>query len=204
MTSRSVEQQPGAKPTTIVWRNRILAFLAVAVVVVVAYFILAAFIPRWWAQRIATMSGHGSFAKGIWSGLALGFVCTLVPLLLLLFAALMWRRRAGRFLAGAAAVLAIATAIPNLMTLTIVLGGNTAAHAGERILDVDAPGFRGATLIAAIVAAALFLLLVFVVLRRRYRTRRAAKRPAPAGPVETTPAPPPTGTNRSGETPPQD
>ncbi|WP_280267427.1 permease [Nocardia wallacei] len=187
MTSRSVEQTSG-KPAVTTWRNRILAALAVAAVLVATYFILAAFIPRWWAQRIANMSGHGSFAKGIWSGLALGFVCTLVPLLLLLFAVTVWRRRGGRFLAGVAAVLAVAAALPNLMTLTIVWGGSNAAHAGERILDVDAPGFRGASLIAAIVAAALFLLLVFVVLRRRYRKRRAAKQVQQQQPAE--PAPP--------------
>ncbi|RDI49725.1 permease [Nocardia mexicana] len=188
MTSRSVEQTSGSKPATTTWRNRIIAGVAVVAVLVAAYFILAAFIPRWWAQRIANMSGHGSFAKGIWSGLALGFVCTLVPLLLLLFAVTVWKRRGGRFLAGVAAVLAVAAALPNLMTLTIVLGGNNAAHAGERILDVDAPGFRGASLTAAIVAAAIFLLLVFVVVRRRYRKRRAAKQ-APQ-PQTAEPAPP--------------
>ncbi|GAB2704494.1 hypothetical protein GCM10027089_28280 [Nocardia thraciensis] len=184
-----MEQTSGTKPASTTWRNRIIAGVAVVAVLVAAYFILAAFIPRWWAQRIANMSGHGSFAKGIWSGFALGFVCTLVPLLLLLFAVTVWKRRGGRFLAGVAAVLAVAAALPNLMTLTIVLGGNNAAHAGERILDVDAPGFRGASLIAAIVAAAIFLLFVFVVVRRRYRKHRAAKqaqRPQPAEPTPPT------------------
>ncbi|BCK56937.1 permease [Nocardia wallacei] len=202
MTSRSVEQTAGHKPASTTWRNRILALLAVAVVLVVAYFILAAFIPRWWAQRVASMSGHGSFAQGIWSGLALGFLCTLIPLLLLLFAVLSWRRRAGRFLAGAAAVLALVAALPNLMTLTIVLGGSSAAHAGERVLDVDAPGFRGASLTAAIVAGVLFALLVFLVVRRKYRTHRAAKRSGLAQPVDTTPAPPPPGPPGPREDPP--
>ncbi|WP_228824103.1 permease [Nocardia blacklockiae] len=202
MTSRSVEQPAGTKPDATTWRNRIFAALAIAVVLVVAYFILAAFIPRWWAQRIASMSGHGSFAQGIWSGLALGFLCTFIPLLLLLFATLMWRRRGGRFLAGAALVLAVAAALPNLMTLTIVLGGSSAAHAGERVLDVDAPGFRGATLIAAIVAAALFLLLVFTVVRKRFRKRRAAKHAAGARPVDTPPPPPTGGTSGVREDPP--
>ncbi|MBF6330054.1 permease [Nocardia transvalensis] len=187
MTSRNAEQSSDTRSSLVTWRNRIIALLLVIAALVAAYFLVAAFVPRWWAQRIAEMSGHGSFAKGIWSGLALGFLCTLVPLLLLLFAALMWRKRAGRFFAGAAAVLAVAAALPNLMTLSIVAGGNNAAHAGERILDVDAPGFRGATLIAAIVAAALFVLMVFGVVRRRFRKHRAAQ-PAPAAPT-----PPPTG-----------
>jgi hypothetical protein len=171
MTSQPVEQSHSTNK----WRNRIIGVLAVAVALVVAYFILASFIPRWWAQRIAAMSGHGSFAKGIWSGLGLGFVCTVVPLFLLMAVAGVWRRRGGRFLAGAAAVLALAVSLPNLMTLTIVWGGSNAAHAGERVLDVDAPGFRGASLIGAIVAAALFGLALFLRIRGRLRTRRAAK-----------------------------
>ncbi len=174
------------------WRNRIIAVLAVVAALVVAYFILASFIPRWWAQRIAAMSGHGSFAKGIWSGLALGFLCTLVPLFLLLGVVTMWRRRGGRFLAGGAAVLAVATALPNLMTLTIVWGSSNAAHAGERVLDVDAPGFRGASLIGAIVSAALFLLVLFLRVRGRLRTHRTGKhRQTPQAPPAATPPPEP-------------
>ncbi|RDI65431.1 permease [Nocardia pseudobrasiliensis] len=189
MTTRSVEQSPGSGSSSATWRNRIVGLLLVIVALVIAYFLLAAFIPRWWAQRIAEMSGHGSFAKGIWSGLALGFLCSLVPLLLLLCAALIWRRRGGRFVAGAAAVLAVAAAVPNLMTLSIVAGGSSAAHAGERVLDVDAPGFRGATLIGAIVAAALFLLVVFGSVRRRFRKHRAATRPEQPAPTTTPTSP---------------
>ncbi|MGV9411464.1 permease [Nocardia sp. NPDC003693] len=159
------------------WRNRIIAVVVSALVLWVSYLILAAFIPRWWAQRIAE-SVSGSFAKGIWSGLLMGAVCTALPLFLLLLAGTTWRKRGGPFIAGAAAVLALATAIPNLMTLTIVLGNSNAAHAGERILDVDAPGFRGAALAGAIGAAIVFLVVAFLVLRRRFRKNRAAKQRA--------------------------
>ncbi|MCX4095102.1 permease [Nocardia sp. alder85J] len=176
MTSHSVEQPVGVRPGANVWRHRILGALAFVVVLVLAYVLVAAFIPRWWAQRIAGMSGHGSFSRGIWSGLLLGVLCTAIPLLLLLFAATVWGKRGGRFLAGAAAVGAIVIALPNLMTLSIVLGGSSAAHAGERVLDVDAPGFRGATLSGAIVATLLFLLTAFLVLRGRFRLHQAAKR----------------------------
>ncbi|MFF2028266.1 hypothetical protein ACFVW2_41680, partial [Streptomyces sp. NPDC058171] len=44
-----------------------------------------------------------------------------------------------------------------VLTLSVVLGGNSAAHAGERIMDVDAPGFRGASLAGAIIGVVLFL-----------------------------------------------
>ncbi|MFX0573818.1 permease [Nocardia nepalensis] len=154
------------------WRNRIIALLVSAVVLVVSYFVLAAFIPRWWAQRIADLS-HGSFAKGIGWGLTFGTLCTAVPLILLLIAPLVWRRRYGRYIAAVSAAAALVTAIPNLMTLTIVLGDGNGAHAGQRILDVDAPGFRGATLLGAIVAALVVLGVGFLVTRWvRRRTER--------------------------------
>ena len=52
---------------------------------------------------------------------------------------------------------------PNLLTLGIAIGSGHAAHAGERTLDVDAPGFRGASLAGVIggafaVAAVKYLL----------------------------------------------
>ncbi|MFC9896078.1 permease [Nocardia sp. NPDC127579] len=173
MTMR--EGQPvGTKSSLATWRTRILGGLAVLAVLVAAYFILKAFIPRWWAQRLGE-SIHGSFSKGIWYGLLLGGLCTLIPALLLLFAAVMWRRRGGKFLAGAAGVLAIVIALPNLMTLAIVTGNDNAAHAGERILDVDAPAFRGATLVGVIIAVVVFLLVAFLTVRRGWRRRQAAK-----------------------------
>lgn len=164
--------EPNSTAST--WRTRLFGGLAVVAVLVIAYFILSAFIPRWWAQRLGE-SIHGSFSKGIWWGLMLGGLCTLIPLLLLLFAGTMWRRRGGKFIAGAAAVLAFVVAVPNLMTLTIVWGGNNAAHAGERVLDVDAPAFRGATLVGVIIAVLLFLFIAFLTARRGWRRRHAAK-----------------------------
>lgn len=190
----SSEVRPDGKSSASVWRNRIIGGAALFVAVVVTYLILAAFIPRWWAQRLAEMV-NGSFAKGIGWGLLLGGMCTLVPLLLLLFAVLMWRKRAGKFLAGAAAVLAVLVAIPNLMTLTIVLGGNNAAHAGERILDVDAPAFRGACLVGAVLAVLFFLGAVYLATRREMRRRKAAEQNASgntATPTATTPDTSPT------------
>ena len=49
-----------------------------------------------------------------------------------------------------------------------------AAHAAQRILDVNAPGFRGATLIGAIIAVVLFLLSTFAAVRSR-RHRRSGR-----------------------------
>ncbi|MUL81802.1 MULTISPECIES: permease [unclassified Mycolicibacterium] len=173
MTERG-EARTTSKPSAWVhWRGRLIGGLALVVVLVTTYFILAAFLPRWWAQRIADMSGHGSFAKGIGWGLTLGFLGTAIPLLLLLVAVLAWRHRAGPFVGGAAAVVAVIAALPNLMTLSITLGTNSAAHAGQRILDVDAPGFRGATLIAAIIAVVVALFIAFLAVRHRRRKSEA-------------------------------
>ncbi|MFG1797279.1 permease [Nocardia sp. NPDC049149] len=171
------------KSTGPAWKTWLIGGVAVVAILFVAYFILSAFIPRWWAQRIAEMV-NGSFAKGIGWGLAYGGLCTLIPLFLLLFAVRVWRKRAGRFLAGVAAVLAVLVAIPNLMTLTIVLGGSNAAHAGQRILDVDAPAFRGAALVGAIAAAVAFLAALLLIVTRWWR-RRHPKNQAPAVPQMT-------------------
>ncbi|WP_433724972.1 permease [Nocardia sp. CA-129566] len=187
MTSSEVRPD-GQKSTLATWRTRIIAAVVVIAVVVVAYFILAAFIPRWWAQRIAELV-NGSFSKGIGWGLVYGLLCTALPLFLMLFAAMIWKRRAGKFIAGAAALLAVILAIPNLMTLSIVLGNNNAAHAGQRILDVDAPAFRGASLVGAIAAAVIFLASVSLIYGRRWRRKHPGKQSVPPEPSPPAAAP---------------
>ena len=61
------------------------------------------------------------------------------------------------------------------MTLSVVFGGNSAAHAGERIMDVDAPGFRGASLVGSVVAALVFVGVVVLTIQYRRRGRQVAK-----------------------------
>ncbi|MEV4241288.1 MULTISPECIES: permease [unclassified Nocardia] len=183
MTSSEVRPD-GQKSTLATWRTRIIGAVAVIVVLIIAYFILAAFIPRWWAQRIAELVS-GSFSKGIGWGLIYGLLGTAIPVFLLLFAALIWKRRAGKFIAGAAALLALIIAIPNLMTLSIVLGESSAAHAGQRILDVDAPAFRGASLVGAIVAVVVFLAVAGLLAWRRWQRRHPGKQAAPAATRQT-------------------
>ena len=81
---------------------------------------------------------------------------------------------------------------PNLLTLGIVIGTGNAAHAGERILDVDAPGFRGATLAGVMLAALLLALLQYQLVSRHRTGRRldranerlAAREPSPPPPPE--------------------
>jgi hypothetical protein len=166
---------PAPKSGSTAKRKAIVAGVGV-VVLVVAYFVLAAFLPRWWSLRVADLA-TGTFHKGILWGLVFGVVCTLVPLLFFYSAWSGRKRRGAKFVAIVSVVLAVVTAIPNLLTLSIVLGGNNAAHAGERTLDTEAPGFRGATATGAIIAVVVFVLLAFVLVRagRRRATKRAAR-----------------------------
>jgi hypothetical protein len=70
---------------------------------------------------------------------------------------------------------ALLVASPNLVTLGIVLGPGGGAHAGERTLDVEAPGFRASSLIGAIVAA-LTVLVVWLLLHSRRRAMEESAR----------------------------
>lgn len=162
------------------WVNKAILVAVGLVALVIAYLILSAFLPRWWSIRIANLSDQ-AFSKGIFWGLVFGIVCTLVPLLFFSAAWGVRKKRGGKVTAIISIVLAVVVAIPNLLTLSIVLGGNNAAHAGERTLDTEAPGFRGATALGAIIAVVLFAALTFFVVRGR--RRRAQKRNAAADPT---------------------
>jgi hypothetical protein len=150
------------------WRDilkRLIGVAAVIVVVWLIYLFLDAFLPRWWAQVIGN-AVDGSFTAGAWWGLLIGGVFTLAPVLLLAQAVL--TRRSLRVRSGFL-VLAVLLAVPNLLTLGIVLGTSAAAHAGERILDVDGPAFRGGTAWGAVIGGlvALTIVTMSVLYRRR-------------------------------------
>ena len=154
-------------------KRRVLIGAGVLVGIVLLYYIGGATIPRWWAQRIGDQV-DGSITAGIALGLFYGIVFTFLPLFVLTFALRRrrtWRARA--WLVG----LAILLALPNLFTLGIVIGNSSAAHAGERTLDVRAPDFRGATLVGAIIGAAAVIGLRYLLAsRRRAKEREAALR----------------------------
>jgi hypothetical protein len=188
------------------WAKRALGVLAIAGFLILAGFLGAIWIPRWWAHAIGDQV-NGGIATGIIVGLFYGFLFTGLPLLVL------WRtfRRRRRWKVWAFGLLAaIALALPNLFTLGIILGTGNAAHAGERTLDVEAPGFRGGSLAGAIVAVVAVVLLEYVLISGRLHKRRlhrleqklrdqeheekartAAEKAKPEAPAtETTPAPP--------------
>jgi len=152
------------------WSRRVLVGGIVIAAVLLGGLIASATIPRWWAQRIGDQV-EGGIVAGTLVGLFYGFVFTALPLLVLA-AVLRWRRTWTAIVMGTA--FAILLAIPNLMTLGIVLGRGNAAHAGERILDVEAPAFRGASLVGALIALGMTGFVTYLIVSRgRARNERA-------------------------------
>lgn len=166
---------PGTAPTAGGHRDlkrRVIAIVLVIIALVVFYFIAAAFIPRWWAQRMGDAI-DGKLSTGSLLGVCFGLVFTFLPL------GLLWltMRRPMRWKTRVAwLVLAAVLAAPNLMTLGVAIGTGSGAHAGQRTMDVQAPMFRGATAIGALVAAVIFIAMVVV-----YRRRRPRQAPAASG-----------------------
>jgi MFS family permease len=144
------------------WSRRLLVAAIVVVGVVLAGLAASATIPRWWAQRVGDQV-DGSIVTGTFVGLFYGFVFTLLPLLVLA-AVVRWRRTRWGIAIGLA--IAILLALPNLMTLGIVVGTGNAAHAGDRILDVEAPAFRGGTLLGALLAVGLAGFVAYLIASR--------------------------------------
>ena len=164
---RDVPPQSAAElPRRSEWQHRVVLVVLGLLAAVGGWLLAAAFLPRWWAHRVGAIVGD-SFTTGVVFGLFCGTLFTLLALLVLRRAARRHRAARSRLVL---VVLAIVLGVPNLLTLWIVVGRSKAAHAGERILDVDGSGFRGATAAGAIVGLVLFLALAFV-LRSRRRMR---------------------------------
>jgi hypothetical protein len=161
--------EPRPPETRTDWGKRVLLAVVGLLTLGIVGYVGAAFVPRWWSHRVGDQVS-GSIASGILIGLAYGFVFTVLPLLVLMIG--FRRRRSWRSWLFVTAV-AVILAGPNLLTLGIVVGRGNAAHAADRTLDVEAPGFRGATLAGALLAAAAVALFWYLVASRR-RARRAA------------------------------
>jgi hypothetical protein len=171
-----VEKQAAAAERGTDWGRRLLWVGGLFVVVVLATLVASATVPRWWAQRIGDQV-DGSITSGTLLGLVYGFVFTFLPIVAIVLI-LRWRTTWKTILAALA--IGVLFALPNLMTLSIVLGRGNAAHAGDRILDVEAPAFRGGSLAGAIIAGGLLVFIAYLLVSRdraRSRARRAANEP---------------------------
>ena len=154
------------------WQHRFTIGIVAVLAAVISYLIAAAVIPRWWAQRVGNVV-DGSLTVGALYGLFIGFVFTVAPLLLVV-AVYRWRTQRRTWLGWLGwLALVLILAAPNLMTLGIVLGISDAAHAGDRVLDVDGPGFRLWSLIGAILGVAAVFGSIYLVRSRRSSRRRA-------------------------------
>lgn len=174
MTSEDTAHSTAGKNGLPPWAKRAIGIAVLVVVLVIAYFVLAAYLPRAWAQNLGSLI-DGSFAAGILWGLVIGLICSFVPLLLLQGAVSAFRRHRFKPVQIGLVILGVIVMIPNLLTLSVVLGGNNAAHAGERILDVEAPGFRGASLVGVVIGVLLFLAAWVVAYKYRKRTTEVTK-----------------------------
>lgn len=151
--------------------NRVILILVGVIVLLLLGLLAVAVVPRWWAQRVGEMA-DGRLLIGGTMGLVAGTVFTAAPIIFLGVAA-RHLRTIGKALV--ALVLGLLLAMPNLITLAIALGAGSASHAGQRILDVNGPGFRGGTLVGAVLGVLFGGWIVYLMWSRRRRGRRLAE-----------------------------
>lgn len=159
-----------ALPTGRTWQQRFVLVLVAVIALALVLLFVVAFLPRWWAHRIANQV-DGSYTSGIVWGLFAGAVFTAIPLVVGRFACrrhVPWRTR------GILVAVALVLAAPNLLTLGIVLGNGDAARDARATLQNRGTGFRGATLIGAIVGAVLVAFAFYLLASRRSRRREIA------------------------------
>lgn len=156
---------PGARTGFETWIRRVVVVLVLAVVAFILWRIFATAVPRSWAQHMARQV-DSKMTRGIFWGLFYGFMCSFIPVLVA------WQARR-HFLNWVwklvVVVLALVLAAPNLLTLGISLGDNSASDAAWLKLTTDAPGFQWSSLFGAIagVVLALVVILTGVTMRRR-------------------------------------
>ncbi len=149
-----------------------MVFIGVGIgAVVLAYLIGGQIIPREWADFIARRVDK-SFWAAVFYGLSNGIVFTFVPLLIL-YIGFRKRRSWGVWLTFL--IVALIIALPNLMTLGIVLGNGNPAHDAQRTFSTDAQYYRGWNLAGAMIGVLLFLFAAWIMIRRhRLRDREHA------------------------------
>jgi hypothetical protein len=148
--------------------NWLVLVLVLVAVGYLAYGAARAFFPRWWAEQVG-LEVIGSSNRGMIYGLCIGAVFSFVPLLLLAQA----RRRifswTWRIII---ALLAIALAMPNWLTIAVAIGTSRAAQDGRIIMTAEAPGFRNGSAIGAIVGVVLGLIVVGTSMRLGQQRKR--------------------------------
>jgi hypothetical protein len=152
------------------WLRYAVLLVGLVLVLLLGWLLAVTLVTRWWAQWLGNRV-DGRITVGTAYGLTFGFLCTLLPLGVARQSLrdLAWKLRA------AVLVLALVLAAPNLVTLSIALGTGSGAHAGDRILDVEGPGFRVGTALGA--GAAVLVFAAFVLWSiGRWRDQRVVQR----------------------------
>ncbi|MFT4086030.1 MAG: hypothetical protein QM658_02570 [Gordonia sp. (in: high G+C Gram-positive bacteria)] len=155
-------------------KTKLIAGAVLLVLVVITYWILQRFLPQWWGVGMAHRI-NGSFSSGTSFGLLFGIIGVALPLILLMFAVFVYRKGPRHIYSIVLALIALALTVPNLLTLAVVASDGSGARAGEAALDYNGAGFRGATLIGAIIGLLIGLAVDFYVIGRRREKRKIAK-----------------------------
>lgn len=142
-------------------------------------------LPTTWAEQIG-METMASITRGTVLGLIVGSVFSFVPLLLLAQVRRRFLSWAGR---GIIALLAIAFALPNWLTVAVAIGSSRAAQDGRIIMTAESPGFRNGTAVGAVVGIALGLIIVGTSMRLSQQRKRIRELKAKVAELENrTPA----------------
>ncbi|MEE2522794.1 hypothetical protein V1639_11555 [Pseudarthrobacter sp. J75] len=169
--TENTQAQPVKKTN---WVARIIFGVVALVILVLAYFILAAFLPVWWATTIGNQV-QGDLAAGVWVGMFYGFVFTLLPLMVAWQATrkqVSWPWKIVLILLG------VALATPNLLTAAILISNSESAHNGQRILGTEATWFPIWTQISAVAAVVAFVagVVLWKIWRHRGQKVKAFKK----------------------------
>jgi hypothetical protein len=157
-------------------------WFVVAAIVLVVFWLLARYLPGWWAETVGGVV-RGVFSLGAWWGLFFGTVFTLLPVIVIGQTIRRWDGwEPPVLLTGLGLVLAA----PNWLTLWVAVGPNRSAQAAKLVLDAEAPGFGGGTAWGALLGALLgvVLLLLWRGWRRRGRKLRQLRHDQEAAPDE--------------------
>ena len=148
--------------------NWLVLVLVLVAVGYLAYGAARAFFPEWWAKQVG-LQVMGSYTRGMILGLGVGAVFTFVPLLLLAQARRRFFSWTWRIII---ALLAIAFAAPNWLTVAVAVGTSRAAEYGRITMTADAPGFRNGSALGAIIGAVLGLIVVGTSMRLGQQRKR--------------------------------
>lgn len=153
-------------------KNKVILGVGTLIIIVIGYFILQRLLPDWWGTTMGNRINR-SVTSGTFWGLFLGIIGSAIPLLLALLAILSIHKGPKKIASIVMGLVALVLLIPNLLTLSIVVGSGQGATAGRMQLDLFGPGFRGATLVGVIIGIVIGVAADFYLLGRRRAKRKA-------------------------------